>query len=75
MSNCIKCELTRAKLIAHMQRALRWSTYDTAAFLSEQNGVEYYVLPDGTLMRKSQLPPFNDYVVMKVKENAKENTG
>jgi hypothetical protein len=63
---CIACEIRRAKILAKLQRFVCWSLDDIAEFLTNTIGTQHYA-KDQTIFRKSQLPPYHDYVILKPK--------
>lgn len=63
--NCIKCELTRARIKAAGLRIVGWPLSRIAEHLSTCYGERYYV-EDGVLYRASKLPPYEPYII---KEN------
>jgi len=69
--NCLRCELTRAKLKASFLVLAGWSLDRIAEKLSNDYGERYYVvrtyvagLPDSVgIKRASKLPPFIPHVI------------
>ena len=60
--NCIKCELTRAKLYAGARFLMGATVYEVAASLSERYGERYYVEGEA-LYRASKLPPYKPHLL------------
>lgn len=60
--NCLKCELTRARLKAAALALVGWPLDRIAGHLSSCYGERYYV-EDGRLYRASKLPPYEPHLI------------
>jgi hypothetical protein len=67
MSNCLNCELTRAKLIAATMQLFGCCGDKIAAFLKDQEG-EHYYFENGAVWRKSKLAPYEPHLIRMVEK-------
>lgn len=60
--NCLRCELTRARLKAAALALVGWPLDRIAGYLSLAYGERYYV-EGGALYRASKLPPYEPHLI------------
>lgn len=67
--NCLRCELSRARLKAAALALVGWPLDRIAGHLSSCYGERYYV-EGGTLYRASKLSPFAPHVIRSTEDDA-----
>jgi len=65
--NCVKCEITRAKIKANVYEMLGLNSKDIAKRLTERYGTKYYAI-ETNVYRENTLPPFKPFFIKEVKQ-------